>query len=219
MAQIFPASSNTVARASVIGLAGLLGGVAWAWNAFYWSSYETRVKVPVEQPVPFSHKHHVAGLGIDCRYCHTSVESSAFAGMPSTETCMSCHSQIWPDAPMLAPVRESFATGTRLRWNRVHDLPDFVYFDHSIHVARQIGCSTCHGDVGEMPLVWKEQTLYMKWCLECHRQPEGFLRASRGEVFLAQWRPSADQAAKGGKVARTFHIDTRQITNCGVCHR
>ncbi len=129
----------------------------------------TRVNEAREQPVPFSHKHHAGELGIDCRYCHTSVEKSSFAGLPPTQTCMTCHSQIWTNAPMLEPVRASYRDDKSIAWTRVNALPDFVYFDHSIHVSKGIGCTTCHGQVAEMPLTWKANTLYMSWCLDCHR--------------------------------------------------
>src|SRR5438270_8338611 len=147
MPQIFRRSSNTLARAFLVG-AGLFFFLFWGVvYAIYRSPYTTAQNVPQVQPVPFSHQHHYSGLGIDCRYCHTSVETSSFAGIPPTETCMTCHSQVWTDAPMLAPVRQSLATEQPLRWNRVNDLPDFVFFNHSIHVQIGIGCSTCHGRV------------------------------------------------------------------------
>jgi hypothetical protein len=187
-------------------------------HALYWSSYTTRVRVPREQPVPFSHQHHVAGLGIDCRYCHNSVETAAFAGMPTTETCMSCHSQVWTEAPLLEPVRRSFARHERLRWTRVHDLPDFTYFDHSIHVHRGIGCVTCHGPVDQMPLIWQEHSLYMKWCLECHREPERFIRP-RSEVFNLTWRPPADPLEEGRALVEQHHVNAVQLADCSICHR
>src|SRR3954468_5215767 len=133
MAQLFRRRSNSIARASLAAIVILLSASAWILHAVYWSPWTTREMIPLHQPVPFSHKHHVSGLGLDCRFCHTTVEQSAFAGMPSTETCMTCHSQVWKDTPMLAPVRESLATGAPLRWNRVNDTPDFVFFNHSIH--------------------------------------------------------------------------------------
>ena len=145
MAQLFHPSTNTIARVTIFGAIFILLGVAWVSAQIYRSSWITSVNVAREQPVPFSHEHHVAGLGIDCRYCHTTVETSAFAGMPNTKTCMTCHSQIWTNAPMLAPVRESWKNNQPIRWNRVHDLPDFAHFNHSIHVAKGMGCSTCHG--------------------------------------------------------------------------
>jgi hypothetical protein len=218
MPQIFQPRSNTIVRAGICGVLLLAGGLAWGWHAVYWSAYTTRVNVPVEQVVPFSHKHHAGGIGIDCRYCHSSVETSAFAGMPSTETCMTCHSQLWTDAPMLAPVRQSLASGKPLQWRRVNDLPDFVYFNHSIHVSKGVGCSTCHGPVDQMPLTWQASSLYMKWCLDCHRQPEKFIR-ERKEVFNIAWRPSADQPAKGRELAANYHLRSGQLTDCSLCHR
>jgi hypothetical protein len=218
MAQVFQRRVNTVARASIAGALLVAAGGGWAFYTGYWSPYATRVGIPREQPVPFSHKHHVHGLGIDCRYCHTSVEKSAFAGIPPTETCMTCHSQLWTDAPMLAPVRESLARGERLRWNRVHDLPDFVFFNHSIHVAKGIGCSTCHGPVDQMPLTWQESSLYMKWCLECHRQPEKNIRPTN-EVFNMAWQPPATQAVAGLELVNRAHVQTAHLTDCSICHR
>ena len=218
MAQIFQPRSNTIARASVVGVLLLVVGVTWGLHAVYWSPYTTRVGVPVEQVVPFSHKHHAGGIGIDCRYCHSSVEKSASAGMPSTETCMTCHSQLWTDAPMLAPVRQSLATGKPLQWRRVNDLPDFVYFNHSIHVNKGIGCSSCHGPVDQMPLVWQANTFYMKWCLDCHRQPEKFIR-ERSEVFDMAWQPPPDQPARGRQLAAQRHVHSEQLKDCSMCHR
>jgi hypothetical protein len=171
-----------------------------------------------DQPIPFSHERHVAGNGIDCRYCHTSVEESNFAGIPPTETCMSCHSQILTDAPMLEPVRESFRSGTPIQWNRVHDLPDFVYFNHSIHVKKGVGCETCHGRVDRMPLMWKQNTLQMEWCLECHRAPEQFIRP-RDQVFTMGYVPAGDQLEIGRKLVQEYHINVKQLTNCSICHR
>jgi hypothetical protein len=218
VAQIFQRRSNTVAKASLVGLLLGVGGSGWALYSVYWSPYTTRVGQPREQPVPFSHKHHVYGLGIDCRYCHTGVETSPVAGLPPTETCMTCHSRLWTDAPLLAPVRESFALGDRLRWNRVHDLPDFVFFNHSIHVSKGIGCTTCHGPVDQMPLMWQENTLYMKWCLECHRAPEKFIRPTN-EVFSLTWRPPTNQVAAGRELLSRYHVKTAQLTDCSMCHR
>jgi len=172
MAQIFHPSTNTFARATIFGAAFILAGVAAAGGMFVRSSYVTQVDVVRDQPVPFSHDHHVSGLGIDCRYCHTSVEKSSFAGIPSTEICMGCHSQIWKNSELLAPVRESYRTGEPLKWTRVTDVPDFVYFNHSIHVAKGIACESCHGRVDKMPLMRKAHPMHMEWCLECHRHPE-----------------------------------------------
>src|SRR5438046_29243 len=201
MAQVFHPSTNTLSRLSIlVGI--LLLAAAWKIGmAINRSPYFTQVNVVRAQPVPFSHKHHVQGLGIDCRYCHTSVENSSFAGIPPTKTCMNCHSSIWSDSPMLAPVRESFKTDQSIAWTRVHDLPDFVYFDHSIHVRKGVGCETCHGRVDQMPLTWRANSLYMEWCLECHRAPERFVRP-REQVFNMDWQPPSDQLALGLKLMK-----------------
>jgi hypothetical protein len=181
MAQIFHPSTNTIAKLSIVG--GLLAvpGLSLIGYGFN-MSYGVNLRTPLEQPVPFSHKHHAGDDGIDCRYCHTSVEKSAFANIPPTHTCMTCHSQIWTDSPLLQPVRDSFRTGRPLVWARVHDLPDFVYFNHSIHIKKGISCVSCHGRVDEMPLTAKQHTLSMRWCLNCHRNPEKFIRP-REQVF------------------------------------
>lgn len=216
MAQIFHPSTNTLSRLSIFGAAFFLAALAWALGVFARSSYVTDVQVARQQPVPFSHKHHVQGLGIDCRYCHTAVEKSSYAGIPPTSTCMNCHSQIWADSPMLEPVRESWRTGESLQWAKVHDLGDFVYFDHSIHVAKGVGCSTCHGQVDEMPLVWKTNSLYMEWCLECHRQPEAYVRP-RSEVFNMDYQAPANQLELGRRLVEEYDIQSR--IDCYTCHR
>jgi len=217
MAQLFRRRSNSIARASLVAIVALLCASGWMLHAVYWSPWTTRQDNPLPQPVPFSHKHHVQGLGLDCRLCHTTVEKSAFAGMPSTETCMTCHSQVWKDAPMLAPVRDSFANDIPLRWNRVHDTPDFVFFNHSIHVAKGIGCASCHGQVDQMPLMRESHVLYMKWCLDCHRQPEKFIRP-RDQVFNLDYQPT-NQSALGKQLVADYHVRTAQITDCSMCHR
>lgn len=216
MAQIFHRSTNTLSKVSIFVGAILLLTFLWILAAIDRSDYSTQAHVAREQPVPFSHKHHVSGIGIDCRYCHTSVEESAFAGIPPTQTCINCHSQIWAEASMLEPVRESFKTGRSLEWIRVHDLPDFVYFNHSIHVKKGIGCVTCHGRVDEMPLVWREQTLQMDWCLECHREPERFVRP-RDQVFSMDWKPPVPQRVLGKKLVDKYNIE--KLDSCSVCHR
>src|SRR5437764_10609260 len=182
MAQIFRKGSNSIARVTLVG--GFFGFFAF-WGLvylIYWSPYTTSANVPREQPVPFSHQHHVAGLGIDCRYCHTSVEKSSFAGIPPIHTCMNCHNQIWVSSPLLEPIRDSYRTGKPLAWARVHNLADFVYFNHSIHLKKGVGCSTCHGPVHQMPLTYQHATLHMEWCLEGHRNPERYVRP-RDEGF------------------------------------
>ncbi|HWT81195.1 MAG TPA: cytochrome c3 family protein [Candidatus Methylomirabilis sp.] len=219
MAQIFRSSANTLARASIVGGVLLLGAIGAFLYGIGYSSYVTEVGVPRIQPVPFSHKHHVTDDGIDCRYCHTSVEESAFAGIPSTKICMNCHSQIWLDNPMLDPVRESLRSGKSLQWTRVHNLPGFVYFNHSIHINKGVGCVSCHGRVDQMPLTWRENTLYMDWCLECHRAPERFVRP-RQYVFSMDWQPPEDQLRLGRKLVKEYKIqDPRVLTSCSTCHR
>lgn len=172
MAQIFHPSMNIVAKVTIFGALFFAAGVALAGWAVVNSAYVTEVGVVREQPVPFSHQHHVRELGLDCRYCHYNVEKSASAGIPTTEICMGCHSQVWKDAEVLRPVRESFAKGEPLRWTRVHDLPDFVYFSHQIHIAKGVGCESCHGRVDQMPLMRRAASLHMSWCVDCHRHPE-----------------------------------------------
>lgn len=217
MAQIFRPHANPVARASLAAVILLVCVSGWVLHAVYWAPWTTLVMTPIEQPVSFSHKHHVYGLGLDCRFCHTTVEKSAFAGMPSSETCMTCHSQIWKNAPMLAPVRESLANDIPLRWNLVNQMPDFVFFDHSVHVNHGIGCATCHGQLDQMPLTWKSHTLYMKWCLDCHRTPEKYIRP-REEVFNLNWS-ATNQVALGRKLVADYHVRTEQLTDCSMCHR
>jgi formamidopyrimidine-DNA glycosylase len=217
MAQLFSRSSNSLAKVTLAAALMAGGGILWAAYALNAGSFTTGVEVARDQPVPFSHKHHVSDDGIDCRYCHTSVETSSFAGLPPTETCMSCHSQIWTNAAMLEPVRESFRTGKSLEWVRVHDLPDFVYFNHSIHVNKGIGCSTCHGRVDQMPLMYKVNTLYMQWCVNCHRAPEKYVRP-RDQVFNpAYMTPAPDQDEIGPRLVAEYKIQS--LTDCVTCHR
>src|SRR5262245_40849237 len=218
MPQIFHPATNTFSKATIFGGVFLVAAVALAWDRIYRSSYVTEADVIRDQPVPFSHEHHVRGLGIDCRYCHTSVETSAFAGLPATDTCMSCHSQIWKDSPMLAPVRESYRTGKPLKWTRVHDLPDFVYFNHSIHIAKGIGCETCHGRVDRMPLMRRVHTLQMNWCLACHEAPEQFVRGE-GEIYNFGNLPRTQTREHGAELVKEHGIDKKQLLDCGICHR
>jgi hypothetical protein len=216
MAQIFNRSSNALAR--VMLFAGAVIGILliWFFAIFVRSNYSTRQNVVVRQPVPFSHSHHVGDVGIDCRYCHTSVESSSFAGIPPTATCMNCHKLIFKDADMLAPVRESLRTGKHLEWVRVYDLPDYVYFNHSIHVAKGVGCETCHGRVDKMPLLYKAVSLHMKWCTGCHRAPERYLRP-RSEITTMGYKPAEPQSVLGPKLAAEYNV--RSLTYCSTCHR
>ncbi len=219
MAQIFHPSTNTISRVSIFGAVFLIAALLWMLLAIQRSSYVTAEGVPHEQPVPFSHQHHVGGLGIDCRYCHTSVEKSSFAGIPATEICMNCHSQIWTGAEMLRPVLDSFRTGVPIRWVRVHSLPDFTFFDHSIHVNKGVGCVTCHGRVDQMPLMWQARSLQMEWCLECHRNPAAFLRPKEF-IFSMDWQPTEDNAGLGQQLMEEYGIErTEHLTSCSVCHR
>ncbi len=195
-----------------LALALTVLGIAYAMNS---SAYISRRSLVRTQPVPFSHKHHVGGLGLDCRYCHSSVEESAVAGIPAVHTCMTCHSQIWTQSEMLEPVRRAYRENEPLAWTRVHDLPDFVYFDHSVHLYKGIGCASCHGRVDEMPLVWQEHTLHMGWCLDCHRAPEKFVRP-RQQVFSMTWQ-SSDQTTLGEQLVREYDVKSRE--DCYGCHR
>ena len=216
MAQIFHPNTNTISKVSIFGGVFLIGGLVWLMLFMSRSSYVTQVSVPRKQPVPFSHKHHVSGLGIDCRHCHSTVEESAFAGLPPTKTCINCHSQVWSDSPMLEPVRESYRTDTSLEWTRVHDLPDYVYFNHGIHVSKGVGCASCHGRVDQMPLMWKANSLQMEWCLDCHRHPEQHLRPKE-EVFNLEWERPADQPELGARLMEEYKV--RRPTDCSHCHR
>lgn len=215
MAQIFHPSTNTISKVSIFGAIFIVSAIIWIIAVISRSPYVSQAQVVREQPVPFSHKHHVSGLGIDCRYCHTSVEESSYAGIPPTHTCMTCHSQIWSESPMLAPIRESYRTGRSLEWTRVHNLADFVYFNHSIHIKKGIGCVTCHGQVDQMPLLWQTNSLYMEWCLECHREPERFVRP-REQIFNMNWNPP-DQLTLGQQLLQEYNI--RKLTSCSTCHR
>jgi len=216
MAQIFGPSANALSRLSIAAGIIILTVVVAGGVGLYLSDYVTGVNIAQEQPVPFSHRHHVAGVGIDCRYCHTTVEATAFAGIPATDVCMTCHAQIWSDSPTLEPVRASYRTNQSLRWNRVHRVPDYVYFDHSIHIHKGIGCSTCHGHVDQMPLVARKETLRMGWCLDCHRAPERFVRP-RDQVFNMDWAPPEDQLAMGERLVKEYQI--QKLTDCYTCHR
>jgi cytochrome c7-like protein len=216
MPQIFHPSTNTLSRVTLFGALFMVGGALWVLLELQRSDYLTRAGVPVTQPVPFSHQHHVGGVGLDCRYCHTSVEKSSFAGIPPTQTCMNCHSRLWNDSPVLLPVRESFRTGDSIAWTRVHNLADFVYFDHAVHLAKGVACVTCHGRVDRMPLIWKSASLHMEWCLECHRHPERYL-SPREAIFKMDWNPPADREALGRRLVREYNVRTR--TDCSTCHR
>jgi hypothetical protein len=214
--QIFQRSANTLSRLSIFGAVFLLGAFLWGLALVNRSSYVTQADVARTQPVQFSHKHHAGELGIDCRYCHTSVEQSAYATVPATETCMHCHSQIWAESPFLEPVRASYGSDRSIAWIKVYDLPDFVYFNHAAHVRKGIGCTSCHGRVDRMNQVWQASSLQMEWCLDCHRQPERHVRP-RERVFEHGWEPPRDQRTIGLGLVREYDIHAR--VDCSTCHR
>jgi Cytochrome c7 and related cytochrome c len=219
MPQIFHRSMNTISKVSIVGAILISVGCLVVLTALFRSSFAIRVNDPIEQPIPFSHKHHVSDDGIDCRYCHQSVETSSFADLPPTETCMTCHSQIWNQSPVLEPVRVSFQTGQPIQWNRVNDLPDYVYFNHSIHIAKGVGCETCHGRIDQMPLTYKAHTLYMAWCIDCHRHPEQYVRP-KDQVFTMGYKPAVDQAILGPQLVKEYNIQSpSRLDDCYICHR
>ena len=214
MAQIFHRSTNTLSRVTIYGAVLFAGFALWLVGGLIRSPYFTNQGIAPAQPVPFSHQHHVAGLGIDCRYCHTSVERSSFAGIPPTQTCMNCHAQIWTNAQMLAPVRNSYASNRPLIWNRVHRLPEFVHFNHSIHIHKGIGCSSCHGRIDRMALTYQESPLTMQWCLTCHTNPEKFVRP-RDQVFNMAY-VAQNQDELGPRLVREYQI--KSLITCSTCH-
>ncbi|HEY4843687.1 MAG TPA: cytochrome c3 family protein [Terriglobales bacterium] len=234
--QIFPRSSNAIARASLVLVVLAVAGLGWVVLELERTPYITNAGVRKAQPVPFSHEHHVTGLGIDCRYCHTSVETSSFAGIPPTKTCINCHQQIWTNAAYLEPVRESYRTGRSLEWTRVNQLPDFVYFNHSIHINKGVGCNTCHGPIDHMPLTYQYASLQMEFCLDCHRNTEKYLRP-RDQVFNMRYEPPVDdplgknavvfggktynnQIALGTALHEAYNVrSVKDITSCNTCHR
>ncbi|MBB3189664.1 cytochrome c3 family protein [Halomonas cerina] len=217
MPQIFPRRANSLVSAMLWG--GLVGGVALVIVAITLgsSAHTTGVNSTPEQPVPFSHGHHVGGLGIDCRYCHTSVEQSDFAGLPPTSTCMTCHSQLWTSAAMLAPVRQSLQHDKPIAWVRVHDLPDFTYFSHRAHVNNGVGCESCHGRVDRMPITTQQKPLTMQWCLACHRHPEPYLRPENRITALG-YDPAGD-GIPGHELREHYGIRKDNLTECVTCHR
>ena len=216
MSQIFHPSTNTISRVSIFGGLFMVLGLVWLSLQIGRSSYVTQAGVAREQPVPFSHAHHVGAIGIDCRYCHTAVEDSSFAGIPPTKICMNCHSQLYNDSPTLEPVRASFRTGDPIVWTRVHDLPDFVFFNHSIHVRKGVACVTCHGRVDRMSLVWQESSLLMEWCVGCHRSPAGKIQ-SRDSVTRMEPIAPAEGTVESAHLLSDYKIKTR--TDCSTCHR
>lgn len=239
MANVFRPGANTLAKISIfLGAVAPLGLIV-GLSQFTRSSYVTKVGVPYEQPVPFSHEHHVNELGIDCRYCHTSVEKSGNAGYPSTHTCMSCHSQIWTNSPLLEPIRESYVKNVPIKWTVLNKLPDFVYFNHSIHIKRGISCNNCHGPIQAMQIVAKGNAFEMRWCLECHRHPENYVapteqvwnlyyKFQQGAALTpeeeslrrgVQYKRTPKELEEGRKLVEQYHIKRQQLTDCNICHR
>lgn len=215
MAALFRPWSNTAFRIAlgigVVGVAGLIAApMIWVRTPGWRGQYD-----PIDQPVEFDHRHHVQDDGIDCLYCHTLATSSPTAGIPATETCMGCHNQIWNQSPMLEPVRRSYFSGEAIPWNRVHDVPDFVYFNHSIHTNKGFGCVTCHGRVDQMGRVFQVVDLSMGWCLDCHRQPEKLIRPV-DKITDMNW-VALDQPRLGAELVQQYQI--RRLTNCSSCHR
>ncbi len=214
MAQIFDRSSNALARMSLVLTGLIVIALGVTLDQLQRSPWVTRQGQRPDQPVPFSHKHHVQGLGLQCQYCHTTVEKSSYAGIPPTKTCMNCHAQIWTNAQLLEPVRQSWATGNSLVWTKVHDLPDFVYFNHEIHVNKGLGCSSCHGRVDEMPLMYAQNTLQMEWCLNCHRNPAKNLRPT-SEIYNMAWKgPSEDHPVWCSVGEQKSGVPTADSVNC-----
>ncbi len=217
MPQIFPPNANAFARWALLG-GGAFVVVLIIALPIYARTINNAVGVPVAQPVAFQHNLHVAQLGIDCRYCHTTVEVAAAATVPDTQTCMSCHSQIRVGTPELAVVAASWELDTPIPWNKVHNLPDYAYFNHSAHVNSGVGCSTCHGQIDQMAGIWKNESLTMGWCMDCHREPERFLRP-RSEVFNMAYVPPTDQRTLGLELVAAYHVSHEKLYQCSVCHR
>jgi hypothetical protein len=217
MPAIFRPSANIAAQIVLLGLGTLImAGMVWWW-AWPRMDYVRHRGWTVEQPVPFSHQHHVAGLGLDCRFCHVTVETAADAGLPPTYTCMTCHSQVWTNAAVLAPVRQSLADNTPISWHRVTDLPDYVYFNHKIHIAKGVGCESCHGNVQDMALMQKDRTLTMGFCLDCHRDPAPNLRPPDA-IFDTDWHPTS-RTPSPAELMQQYHVGARNLTDCSICHR
>jgi len=213
MAQIFHRSTNLLSKASIFGGLFIAIALIYVFATLSTGPYVNDQNVVREQPIPFSHEHHVRGLGIDCRYCHTAVEESAYAGIPSAKTCMSCHSQVWTNAEVLEPLRQAYRTGQPLHWTRVHNLPQYVYFNHSIHVTKGVACTTCHGAVNRMPLMFQQNSLHMTWCLECHRHPENYVGPK-----MAVFQP--EESIKGEDFVKQYHVkNARKLSDCYACHR
>ena len=219
MAQLFHRGANNLAKISILLAIVVAGSAFYVYTQVARSTYLTNRYKERQQPVQFSHKHHTGDDGIDCRYCHTIVETSHSAGIPPTQTCMNCHNELWKDSPYLEPVRASYRENKPIEWERVHDLPEYAYFNHSIHVAKGVGCSTCHGQIDEMPAVYQENTLQMEWCLQCHRNPEKYIRP-KSEIYNMNWKDADLSADERSKLKQDYKIrSTEMLTSCSTCHR
>ena len=219
MRQLFAPGADAIYRLVLLGGVGAVVVAALLLIGFAHSDYAGAVGIAPAQPVPFSHKHHSGELGLDCRNCHQTVERLATAGLPPTHTCMTCHSQIWTGSSMLSPVRESLAKNIPLQWARVNHLPSYVYFNHSIHIAKGVGCSSCHGAINTMQLTYPANSFRMEFCLSCHRAPQNFVRPA-AEVWNQGWIAPADQAVVGAALVRQYHIaGPARLSDCSICHR
>jgi len=243
MAQIFHSSANIAVRVGIIGAGMFTVGLIAAGVGISRSPWNTKVSVPKDQPVPFSHEHHATELGIDCRYCHTNVEKAAWVQLPPTQTCYTCHSQVWTNSPLLEPVRTSYNDKLPIEggWNQLNSVPDFVYFNHSIHINRGINCNTCHGPIQKEMLAYKGKAFFMAWCLNCHRSPENFVNAGGAKHVFSlyekyqtdapltpeertiadgeDYQRNAEERAEGEKRLQEYKVQTKQLTDCSVCHR
>jgi hypothetical protein len=219
MAQLFSPAADTWLRLSMLALLALMSGTLVGAIGIAHSAFVTSTDRVPHQPVPFSHRHHVGELGIDCRYCHADVEKGPKAGLPPTATCMTCHSQIWTNAAMIAPVRESLANHTPIPWIRVAKLPDYVFFRHDVHIAKGVGCVSCHGRIDKMPLTYRAKAFTMKFCLDCHRDPIPHLRP-QNHITDMTWKPKkGDAPARVSQIAAHTGIRVGELTHCYVCHR
>jgi hypothetical protein len=217
MAAVFPPWSNTALRIALSAIAlGVVGSIVLLM-VFVRSAWRRRQFDALDQPVEFDHRHHTQDDGIECLYCHNTAFRAATAGVPSTDKCMGCHNQIWNQSPLLSPVRQSFFSGAPISWNRVHNVPGFAYFNHSIHVNKGFGCSTCHGRVDQMARVYQAASLTMAWCLDCHRAPERYIRPL-SEITNMAWTPSEAQEAEIGP-SLVKELGVRRLTHCTACHR
>ena len=219
MPPIFPPRSNIIARASIlvlpVVLAIVVGFLVW-WTH---SSTFNKVGVKVEQPVQFPHVIHVSTVGLNCRFCHDAVDKSSFADLPPVQTCMGCHTYVKTESALLAPVRAAWESGKPIAWNRVNNVPDYVFFDHSIHVNKGVGCDTCHGRMDTTLTAVKAETFYMAWCIDCHREPQRFIRPL-DQVYNAAYKPAEDQKVLGARLVKEYNLlSTEQLMNCSTCHR